>query len=694
MRRLLLITLALALPASASAQSLRRPARVEAHALFGEGTLLADGWGTVLVEVENLTRNDQRGQLELSIDSYRGQAMRRRVPLDVPAGQTRRALLTVFTGGSGNTVSVRYEEGGRVLARASLSVDYSPAEHSVVVFSDPPRLRGALLDLDVEQYGPGGSRALRYPVGTVRFDPATADPLLPESAAAWSTVGLLVASAPALARVSAPQRAAIEGWLRSGGELLVFPRSDADLRQPWLTSLVGEIATDGEPAAPGLWVPEAGPRFALRCTGTQRTEATGCARSFGLGAVHVAAYDGESSVAIESGRPRALVSALLVSNQVQRPALHFARGTDDLDQRYYSEQGTFGSLRAALDPNQGFRPALILVAFALMFYVVLVGPLNFRWVGKLNRPILALVTTPLAASACVLVLLSVGYVGKGVTMRYRRVEVVEALEGEASGFGRRYTGLFSTRPGTFALPLDDARTLTRRIGGGSGDGPIHTQDGGHERLVDFRAGLWETTFVREDRLLELGGGVRFERDGQLLTAVVNDSTEALEGAIVVDTSGAVYVVGDVAPGTRMPIPRTARGSLNGTMMLGPESDAPRTLVSLMGGEDDSDERARARGVMHLIGQDFVPRRAPVLYARLTAPRERVGGVFTPEVDQRWLRVQPRDEVPELRSPPEPEPDYDYDVDRFDEPEPVVTDAPDLEPDVEPTPEAAADGGAP
>lgn len=629
----------LAIPTGAHAQGLRQPARLDLQPLFGEGTLVGDGWVPVLVEVENRTRADQRGALALEVGDYRGTTMRRHVPLHVPAGQTRLVQVPVFTGAPGAVVTSRFEAGGRVLGRAQRSVDYAPSDRSVVIFSDPPRLRGSLLDLDVEIVDPvNGARQVRFPVGTVRFDPATADPILPERATGWSTVKLLVASGPALARVSAPQRAAIEDWLRTGGVLLVFPRSEADARLPWLASLAGEIASDGEPWPVSGWVPPEAFRF--RCVGAAHYPA-GCARGVGRGQVYVAAYDGESPLAIESGVTRAFVSSLLASDVGQAPALRYGRGTDELDQRYWSETGSFGSLRAALDPNQAFRPALVLVAFVLLFYVILVGPLNFRWIGARNRPTLALVTTPLAATSCVLVLLAVGYLGKGITMRHRRLEVVEALEGETRAPARRYTGLFSTRPGTFELPIE-AGAETLRIGGGSGQGPLHRTEGGRELLGDFRAGLWETTFLREDRMRDLGGAIRFERGGEQLTFVINESGEALEGAFVVDEGGAIYEVGDVLPGTRAPIPSRAVRSLASWMLLGPDSDAPRAIAASSGLDPgDSDERARLRGLVHLLGNQFVPRGAPVLYARMPAGRETLGGVFAAEVDQVWLRLSPR-----------------------------------------------------
>ena len=69
--------------------------------------------------------------------------------------------------------------------------------------------------------------------------------------------------------------------------------------------------------------------------------------------------------------------------------------------------------------------------------------------------------------------------------------------------------------------------------------------------------------------------------------------------------------------------------------------------------DDAEARARIRGLIHLLGGEFVPRDAPVLYARLPASRDSIGGIFSAEADERWIRAQPRftDAVELMPAPP-------------------------------------------
>lgn len=625
----------LALASLAEAQAPRElvPTRVEP--LFGEGTLTAEAYHAVLVTVENGSGRDLAGEVELRVHGYGDHFARHEVPVDLPRGATRQVVVTVFVDGRASHVGARYVADERPLGRGEAGLSYAGGARSVLVLGDPPRLRGALIDLDVTDLTLTGHREVRAPVGAVRFDPANGDPMLPAEPAALGSVRLLVASAPVLARASEAQRAVIADWVRAGGRMLVLPRVASDLEDPFLRALAGPVAAEPSEAQPPL-VPRGVPHLALSCSEGQRAESFGCSAPVGFGRVFLAGYDAASPAAIESGVSRELVRSLYAPGDDVGAALPFGRGHDDLARvDYFSATPSFGTLRAALDPNEAFRPALVLVAIVLLLYVIVVGPLNFRWVQKKQRPALALVTTPLAALACLGLLLAVGYVGKGVSMRYRRFELVEVVEGQERAPARRYTGLFATRPGAFDLDGPAPGEVAHRLDGSGERGPVHRHEGARVRLADFRAGLWETVFVREDRVVGLGGAVRFERDGRRLAAVVNDTPLPLEDAFVVDGAGAIYVVGDVAPGAQASIPRRSAGAV-ALATYAPADAVARELARLA--EIEPDDAAYVGGLIALTGT-LATGLVPVLYARVPASAEALGA-FAPERDERWIRVLP------------------------------------------------------
>jgi hypothetical protein len=293
----------------------------------------------------------------------------------------------------------------------------------------------------------------------------------------------------------------------------------------------------------------------------------------------------------------------------------------------------------ALDPNESYRPALLLVAGVLLLYVVLVGPVNFTLVERRKQPTLALVTTPILALICTAATFLVGLVGKGVLMRYRRIETLDAIEGSDSGVSRRYTGFFYTRPATVDVDLAPGAVALRL--GGATDGPVVVEGAERRTLREMRAGLWETAFVREDDTPSLGGSLRFELDGTRFARVHNDSTLALHGAFMTDRSGGVYAIGELAPGGVADIPTTASSYIGvGDRPSGEFWSSGDAFLGTLGYQSDAREAVTA--MMGMGEQAPVQGNVPVLWARLDpgAPSS-AAPEFERELDLRLLRIVPR-----------------------------------------------------
>ena len=654
-----LVGLAVFVSASTRAEAQLEPVAITLHGIFGDQAFLSDGYGTLVLEIENRTRRTLSGKGVVIVGQPYGGVARRRheVRVDLPPRARRRVLFTVFAGANGTSVSGFFEIDGSRVAEQSLSTNYSAGSRSVVLLTDPPRLRGGLLDLEidlVDRRGGSGTRTARVPLGLATPDPRTGDPLLPEDAVGYATVSTMVASAPLLARASAPQRSALEDWLRAGGRLLVLPRGDGDLNDAQIRGLIGEVSRAAASVSDvySPLVPLAASRSMLSCGEGLRVEQFGCSRGFGFGRVFVASFDANTQSNAIAPETRELVRAVLAGNVepgVSEPLLRFgAQEEQQNESSYYGAYNngiSFGLMRAALDPNESYKPGLAIAAVLLLLYVVLVGPVNFRIVGKRGKPTLALLSTPLIATCGLVLMLGVGFLGKGVLMRYRRVEVSEAVEGERLAPSRRYTSLFLTRPVVFDLEAP-TRGVISMVPGGTGDVPPTTEHpGGTTRLHDVRGRLWETLFAREDRIADLGGAITFERDGRRLAFVRNGTSQALRGAVIIDPIGTVFVVGSVPPGGRAAIPTTAHGTLSapgayygGSGTVDPAITQLARDLGLVAGEDDD----VMQGVVALAGGSLATPPLPTLFARVDAQRDRVGGgLFAREDDFRFLRIVPR-----------------------------------------------------
>jgi hypothetical protein len=454
-----------------------------------------------------------------------------------------------------------------------------------------------------------------------------------------------------LARASATQREAIVRWVRGGGRLVISPRGDGDLRDPLVRELGGDVTRvpRRDAALASVLVP-AGEGRGLECGEGLVREVFGCTRALGFGAVHTLAYDANAEGVAGSSAVRELVRAVYAdafSPGVREPLLRFGVREDlatDYGGGAFGNGVPFGRLRGALDPNQSYVPGLGIAAVLLFLYVIVVGPVNFHFIGKRGKPVLALVTTPAAAAGCLLLLLGVGYLGKGVVMRYRRAEWLEVVEGDPHATARRYTAFFLTRPAVFDVGPPPGGALTV-ISAAAGDvPPTHLHGAGGTTLRELRGGLWETLAVREDRFVDLGGGITFERDGTRLAAVRNGGAVPLRGAFVVDGVGSVYEVGDLPPGATRPIPSTARFTIGAAVTYwgdaAQDPDVTR-MAGLLGLRGEGEAKV-FDALRQLAGGRFAVGMVPVLVARLPdADDTPADGLFARDLEVRLLRAVPR-----------------------------------------------------
>ncbi|RLB50381.1 MAG: hypothetical protein DRJ42_18995 [Deltaproteobacteria bacterium] len=627
-------------PAIAAAQaSAPPPVALTAVPLFGEPLLLPRAHVPLLVTAENRTRGTLTGQVVVEATHHAAGRRRYEIAMDLPPGEERQVVVTPAVL-EGSSITTTYRVDGRTLATALLHPGFSMAIQGIVLLDNPSHLRGALLEMDIEEppidiYS--SPRMVRVPVGIAPVDGRSMDLILPTNAAGWSTVRMILASAPSLEGLPVRERTALLDWLRAGGDLVLFLRSDADLRAPALGALFGPAEVIEVPRAsePSGLVPGDGPLRQLTGAGVRR-EAFGGSKRVGFGRVYAVTYEGTSPRLAAAPETRSLVMAILARSHVPgtgAPSMALGR----LDDGYPAGNARFETLRPSLDPNEGYRLALVLVAFVLLFYVVLVGPVNFYFVGKRGKPTLALLTTPIAAAACLLVLLAVGYIGKGTRMRYRAVEVVEVVEGDHRGPARRYSGLFLTRPLTFDFPAPPG-TLAFDIAAG-GEHPAVEVEGAGTTLRSIRGGLWETVFIREDHIRDLGGEVVFQRRGRRVVGVINGTSRDLRGAVVIDGVGAVYRIGDVPVGGTAAVPGAVAMTLGTERAFwGTEDELVGQLAEAMG--IDRDRRDLLPGIASLLGGHLTVNATTVLFAFSEVDRGEVADTFGAEFDYQFIRVVP------------------------------------------------------
>ncbi len=472
--------------------------------------------------------------------------------------------------------------------------------------SETSRLRGALNDVAVSPLlgSRGGSaRAAVLSVGSPRFDPATGDPILPDLAALYTTVDAVLLRSDVLVRLAGAELEALAGYVLAGGTLAIAVVRPEDVRHPTVAAFAGgavrartvfaatlaelELRAPGSGSSARIIPPARDPSSELAgllagyAGGNLHGSLYGSSASYGLGEVHLLAFDPARRPAVDDPWAQARIVDLTRRAFDRRSSLIFRLGTEPTS-------SSVNRVRQQLDPNEGSRWAVGAAAAVLIAYAVIAGPVNFSLAGRRGRPLRALLRLPLLAAVAFALVLGVGVAAKGVRGRARHLTLVEAGAGMASGAARRFRGFYASRAGELTVRGTDGRSVLSTAVFDSAERRDHLlvdRDGA--RLVGVAALPWQTAVVREDGFADLGDGIALVADGEADVAVINRSGHDLRAAIV-RAHGEVSYFPRIADGER-------RSTLTGAKVRG--SAAGRAWESAAGSP------ARVGGIeLHRLGE--------------------------------------------------------------------------------------------
>jgi hypothetical protein len=496
-----------------------------------------------------------------------------------------------------STVTVRaLGDSGAVLTEATVTVATSPTPLLVDV-EPTPKLAISMrawplspLWSPTHTYYGGSTGGLQLTTGGPVYDKTSGDPILPDRAAAYASASVVLLHSDVLARLSGVELEALVDWVVTGGSLAVVVVRPEDLRLGTLPALLGGVATSGpaspalftfpaverpasapspffepetfiphDPKAPaspiGYFVPakatppksgspfRVGPLPSLRdklvgfSGGNLRPSAYGATATYGLGEVHLLAFDPTVPPAIDDAWTDGRLLDLLGHAWDRRSHLLFPQGSGDL------RATNVGEVRRLLDPNENFRIALGISALLLVIYSVLAGPLTYIRASKKGRPLDPLVFAPMWSAIAFGLILFIGLAGKGFRGRARRLSVVEAGAGMQRGAIRRYRGFFSSQTRQLSVRASDRTTVLDTVATDSrehGDAEMSLDRDG-ARLEHLTALPWQTVVVEEDGMFDFPkGGVSILPTSDGSVDVVNHTGRGLTHVVVWVPRQAVY----------------------------------------------------------------------------------------------------------------------------------------------------------
>ena len=488
---------AFGLPASGAAGA-DSPVTVQVEGGYG-GVVPQGGWAPIQVSVTN-HGPDTKATLKLSVGAgqygqtsggaVRGPASSGSVPpggsygfsgpgsaagspavtqeLDVvlPAGTTKH--FTAYLPSSPGTWTAQVVgPSGTLLAAARTQVTQSTSLTVAVVSDDPHAFDQIGSIQDVAQAFEGLPQPIHLTPGA-----------LPDNAAALSAFGLVAVTNASTDSLTAAQRRALDDYVAQGGSVLTTGGDAWRKTQAGLPADLVDMAASGVQSVPGL--PGLASALGKPAVAGSVAVTTGTRRS-GVTALS----DGQTPILLDApvGRGRALYLAVdptaeplaswsgtvpLLRQVVVRAAAGSAalHGGSPFPIAGRGIQSQGSSLFQALSNIPSLDlPSPLLIAIALIVFIVLVGPVNYLLLRRIHRPDLAWGTIPLLVVMSAGSIYGIGLKTRGTNVLADRVRLLYVQPGSNRAYVDAGTGVFAPHTGAHTVSTVSGSLVTTLSGG-------------------------------------------------------------------------------------------------------------------------------------------------------------------------------------------------------------------------------------
>ena len=514
---------------------------IEARALVG-GRYMVGGWMAISVTLVN---DGEPTQGTLAAATEAGAVQRF---VEMPAGARKVVTLYLQPEAFQRRITVRYEEqNGSVEAVVETRVLEQASSQFAVVGDGGGTLR--------PQLSVGDDLNLPAPLALTLADlPERSEPLEGLSAIVWADDSSALSEA---------QRRSIERWVGNGGQLVVVGGPDWQARTGGFTDILpleGLTATDDVSQAPlAAWSGAGEPAIeaATVSTGTLREGARTLIRaddgtilasmhSVGGGRVILLGTDMATDVFRGWEGSPSLWTRLLPTNAALE---QFFGGFPPEE-----AQNAMGSALSNL-PSLEVPPAELLLV-VIVAYILLIGPISYIVLRRMDRRELAWVTAPLLVVLFTACSFGIGNSMKGGELIVNQISLIRSSGTGAAATVESYAGIFSPDRETYDLTVEaDALLAKMRPMNFDGrpvaatDVVIEQGDPAHLRGLDI--GVFGFEAIRADAIVErepvLSVTWRGE-DGEMIGTVTNDGTLPVQDVAYVSSSGGDLIDEELAPG--------------------------------------------------------------------------------------------------------------------------------------------------
>ena len=549
---------------------------IEARALVG-GRYQVGGWMAISVTLVN-DGEPTEGTLAAATEAGAVQRF-----VEMPAGARKVMTLYLQPEAFQRRVTVRYEEqNGSVEAVVETRVLEQASSQFAVVGDGGGTLR--------PQLSVGDDVNLPAPLALTLADlPERSEPLEGLSAIVWADDSSALSEA---------QRRSIERWVGNGGQLVVVGGPDWQARTAGFTDMLpleGLTAIDDvSHASLAAWsgADEPAVEAATISTGTLREGARTLIRAddgtilasmhaVGGGRVILLGTDMATDVFRGWEGSPSLWTRLLPTNA----ALEQFFGGFPPEEAQNAMGGALSNL-----PSLEVPPAELLLV-VIVAYILLIGPISYIVLRRMDRRELAWVTAPLLVVLFTACSFGIGNAMKGGELIVNQISLIRSSGTGAAATVESYAGIFSPDRETYDLTVEaDALLAKMRPMNFDGrpvvaaDVVIEQGDPAHLRGLDI--GVFGFEAIRADAIVErdpvLSVTWRGE-EGEMIGTVTNDGTLPVQDVAYVSSSGGDLIDEELAPG------ESAEFTLGTTNFNGSSAS---DQVYGFGGFDNPDEEQR------------------------------------------------------------------------------------------------------
>jgi hypothetical protein len=514
--------------------------------LLLQGHARSGSWAAVEVDLQN-DGPGIRGELRMNGGSQSN--ARFAMAVDLPTNSHQTYVLHVQPPGFGRTIKVDLVSAEQVVDSVSVAYLVHDANQLVVgVLAERPQALVSQIKLPAN---PLGAAAAVIPL-------TVAD--LPERAEGWGVLDRLVWQDVDSNQLSNLQLDALRRWLAAGGRLIIVggsagigtlsafpddllpyrPTATLDLEPASLVSLLGPLPS-GAAELPAM----AGALTHGRALATSGDRAVAAELTYGSGRVTLLGFDPTTGWLAESKSIDALWRAMLPTRSSNGAQL-----TDDTQM----VQAVYQLPLLALPPTSGL---LILIGA----YIVIIGPINYLVLKRLDRRELAWITMPVLVLTFTAASFGYGFLLRGTDVVVNEVAIVRGAPDATEATAEVYFGIFSPTRATYQVEVPQGALLASPISGdpsGQGTGTLDIVQGTGPQLPSLVRNLSVgTSSIRVVRAQLPVAGPRMRAtltlENDTLTGTFeNASDEKLENVAVV-LGSAVAVLGDIEPHSTVPV---------------------------------------------------------------------------------------------------------------------------------------------